>query len=276
MTLSNRNIFLKSGIVFSALCVLLIIAASFVTIPAYSSIDTENIKRPSGFFQMIIGRFSKPNFYAVHSSIAVLVLYSLAALGLIYYYFEKTQSPEILFIAFFVTSLACESARLVLPLQQIFEIPFFYLFVASRILLFGRYFGLFSLFAASVYAAGLETQKQRNFIFVVIITSLVIALGTPIDTFSWNTNFNTIYGYASMFQMLNALVLLITIASFLVTAYLRGSREYIFVGIGTFLVFTGRDILISADSWAGLPGIILLSLGAWFICSYLHKVYLWL
>jgi hypothetical protein len=71
-------------------------------------------------------------------------------------------------------------------------------------------------------------------------------------------------------------VFLITVAGFLITAYLRGSKEYIFFFFLTFLVFAGRDILINADSWASLPGIILLALGAWFICSYLHKVYLWL
>jgi hypothetical protein len=267
---------MKAGISVSALSVLFIIAVSLVTIPAYSSIDTENIRRSEGFLQTIAGRFSQPNFYVVHGSIIILALFSLAVLCLIHYFFEKTQSQEVLFIAFFVTSLSCEPVRLMMPLQQVYEIPFFYLFIASRILLFGRYFGLFSLFAASIYAAGLETQRQRTFIFVVIITSLIIALGTPIDTFTWNTNFNAAYGYASAFRMLNAVVLLVTVTGFLVTAYSRGSREYVFIGIGTLLVFAGRGILINADSWVSLSGLVLLSLGAWFICSYLYKVYLWL
>ena len=276
MTLSERNVFFTAGIIYSALSVVFIIAASFIVFPVYSSFDTEDILRSAGIFQAVIGSFFNSDFHAVHLSISVLALYSLIVLCLIYRYFEKTQAPEILFIAFFIISLACEPARLILPLQRVFDLSSFYLLVASRILLFGRYFGLFSLFAASIYAAGLETQKQRNFIFIVAITALIIALGTPIDTYTWYTNFSTNNGYVSAFRMLNAGILLVTITSFLIAAYLRSSREYIYVGIGVFLVSIGRNILFSADSWAGLPGILLLSLGAWFICKYLHKVYLWL
>ncbi|MCL2067520.1 MAG: hypothetical protein FWG99_08655, partial [Treponema sp.] len=226
--------------------------------------------------QSISSRFFQPSFYAFNVSIAMLTVFSLAGLCLIYYFFEKTQSQEIFFIVLFIISLAFESLRLILPLQQIYAIPSFYLLFTSRILLFGRCFGLFSLFGASIYAAGLESQKQRNIIFIVAITSLFIAMGTPIDTFAWESNFNSITGNIVVFRILNGGMLLITVTSFLIAAYLRGSREYFYIGIGAFLALIGRSLLLNADSWAGLPGILLLSVGAWFICKYLHKFYLWL
>jgi hypothetical protein len=86
-----------------------------------------------------------------------------------------------------------------------------------------------------------------------------------------------INGYTSMFRMIEAGVFLTTVVSFLIAAYSRGSREYILIGIGAFLVFMGRNIMLSADTWLSpLPGIALLSVGTWFICTQLHKVYLWL
>jgi hypothetical protein len=276
MTLSARNNVFIGGIVFCSLSALFVIVASLDAVPAYSSIDIENIRRSTGAFQILIGRFFKPSFFAVHGSIVALVLYSLAALSVVSRYFEKTQAPEMLYIAFFILSVTCEAARLVMPLQLAYENSFFYPLIASRILLFGRYFGLFSLFAASIFAAGLETKKQRYPILMITATALTIALGTPVDALAWDTNFNTINGYVSMFRLLNTGILLITVTGFLFAAHTRGSREYLFIGLGAFLCFSGRNILLSADTWIGLAGLVLLSLGTWFICNRLHKVYLWL
>jgi hypothetical protein len=145
------------------------------------------------------------------------------------------------------------------------------------VLLFGRYFGIFSLFAASVYAAGLKVQKQGNTIFIIIVATLVIALRVPIDGLSWESSLNMISGYTSMFRLVEAGIMIITMISFFISAYSRGAREYVFIGIGSSLVFFGRNVLLSADTWiTPLPGLIILGMGTWFICTYLHRVYLWL
>jgi hypothetical protein len=205
------------------------------------------------------------------------VIYAFVTLILIYYFFEKTQSPEILFFALFVLSLSFEGMRLMAPLQKIHQIPALYLLMASRALLFGRFFGIFSLFAASVYAAGLEMQKQQNIIMIIALVTLVITLGVPIDILSWDTSYCMISGFPSMFRMVEAGVLFITTLSFFISAYSRGSRDYVLIGAGSFLVFLGRSLLLSADTWATpLPGLLALIAGTYFICTRLHKVYLWL
>jgi hypothetical protein len=72
-------------------------------------------------------------------------------------------------------------------------------------------------------------------------------------------------------------IVLITMISFFVSAYSRGTREYVFIGIGSLLVFLGRNILLNADTWVTpLPGLVSLGAGTWFICTQLHRVYLWL
>jgi len=266
----------KAGIILGFLSAAFILAVSLNTIKIYSSLNTESFRRPDGLFQNLIGGFIQPNLYAVHISIAALAVYSLVTLIFILYHFEKTQTPEIPFFALFVLSLAFESARLMMPLQHIFNIPSFYLLLASRILIFSRNFGLFSLFAASIYAAGMESQRQRNVIFIITVASLIIALGTPVDTFTWSANFEPISGYGSVFRMLNTGVFLITIAGFLIAAHAQRSKNYLFISIGAFLVLIGRSILLGADTWLSLLGIALLGAGTWFICIYLHKVYLWL
>jgi hypothetical protein len=277
MTLSDRNIVFKAGIILASLGMLFVIITFFVVLPAYPSPAKETLRRSAGLIQSFAGRFFEPSPYAPLAAIAGAGLYSLITLVLIYYFFEKTQSPEIFFFAFFVLSFSFEAIRLLIPLKAVHSISPLYLLMAFRILLFSRYFGIFSLFTASLYAAGLEVQKQRNILLILTVATMVIAMGAPIDTLSWDSSLSVISGYTSMFRMVEAGVLFITVISFLISAYSRGAGEYICIGLGAFLVFLGRNILLSADTWVSpFPAILLLAAGTWFICTQLHKVYLWL
>jgi hypothetical protein len=277
MTLSERNVCFKAGIFLASLAVVAVIAASFVIAPAIPGVVEEAARRSPGIFQSLIGHFFEPAHYAAFISVLGAVIYALVSIVLIYYSFEKTPSPEILLFGVFVMSLAPEGLRILVPIRAVHDFSPVYLTMAFRILLFCRYFGLFSLFAASVYAAGLEVQKQLNIILFITVATLVIALGVPIDTLSWDSGFSMINGYTSMFRMVEAGVFVTTIASFLISAWSRGTKEYITISIGTFLVLIGRNILLSGDTWISpLPGVLLLGVGTWLICTQLHKVYLWL
>jgi hypothetical protein len=276
MTLSERNLFFKIGITFCAIIALLTLAASFLTVPVYSAME-ENSRRPTDFFQFIISRFIKSDYYAVHASLSAAVLFSLIGMSLIHFFFERTSSPEILFIAIFTISFSFEAMRLILPLYLIFNFPSFYLLIAARTLLFARYFSIFSLFAASVCAAGFETQRTRNIILVIFVAVLFVTLGVPIDTQNWDTTFNMINGYTSMFGFIEVIAFFTTVISFFVAAYVRRSREYVYIGIGVVLAMAGKTILLGTDNWAGpFPGILLLSFGTSFLCAKLHKLHLWL
>jgi len=276
MTLSGRNIFFKIGIAFCFLITVLAFAASVFTIPVYSTIE-ENVRRPVNLFQTITGRFINSSYLAVHVSLVLAVLFSFIGMILIFSFFERTSAPEILYISIFTISFSFEIIRLVLPLYLVNNFSFFYLLIAAKVLLFARYFSIFSLFAASICAAGLEVQKIRNIILILIITVLLIVIGIPIDTQTWDTGFNMIRGYSFMLKMIEAVIFIATVLTFFVAVKVRDSKEYAYIGIGVILALTGRKILIGTDNWAGpVLGILMLSFGTWFICSKLHKIHLWL
>jgi hypothetical protein len=277
MTLSARNSVFKLGIVLSLLCLLLCVLASINVIPIYPSMEDEITRSSESIFRVFSDRFSGTNLLATHYCILALVFFSFLSIVLSYFSFEKTQSPEILFVVLFAASFSFESLRLIIPLGKIYEIPSLYMLVAARIILFGRYFGLFSLFTASLYAVGFKAQKQRNVITTIAVITLIIVIGVPIDTQAWDSSLNMISGYSSMFRLIETGAFLITTISFFIAAWLRSSRDIIFIGAGTALVFLGRSILLGAGTWIGLPmGLLLLAAGTWLICTRLHKIYLWL
>jgi hypothetical protein len=277
MTLYDRNTFFRIEIIISGGFLVLAGFLALRALPACPLIMAEAVRRSPGIFQDLMGRFFEPNPFVPFVSLSAAALFSLISLILIYLFFEKTQAPEILFITLFVLSFSFEVMKLMTPLQKIWDIPSIYLLLASRALLFGRLLGIFSLFTAGVYAAGLEVQKQLNVIFIVVFISLIVTLGIPIDILTWDSSFSMVNGYLSLFRMLETVVLLITMSSFFISAWSRGTPEYTAIGLGSFLAFAGRNILLSADTWMSpLPGLLLLAAGLWLICTNLHRVYLWL
>jgi hypothetical protein len=277
MTLYGRNVLFRVEIIISALFIAGTVILAFKVLPICPAVMEESVRRSPGIIQGLIASFLAPSPYVPFISLAGGGIYSFVTLVLIYVSFEKTQAPEILFITLFVLSFSFEAVRLLTPLQKIWVIPSVYLLLASRILLFGRFFGIFALFAAGVYAAGLEVQKQLNVILIIVFISLFISLGIPIDILTWDSSFSMINGYLSLFRMTETVILVITMMSFFISAWSRGTPEYIAIGTGSFLVYAGRNILLSGDTWISpVPGLLLLAAGAWLICTKLHKVYLWL
>jgi hypothetical protein len=277
MTLSVRNNCFKAGIILSSLSLAVIAAAVFVVFPVYPEAASEAARRSTGMFQGLLEKLGPGAPYVPFVSMLGAVLYSLVSITLIYFLFEKTQSQEILFFSLFVISMAVESIRIVIPLKVVYDFPALYCVMAARILVFSRCFGLFSLFASGVCAAGLETQKQRNAIIVILLTALAIAMGIPVDGLYWDSSLIMITGYATMFAIVEGGLVFFTVISFFIAAYNRSSRDYVFIGIGTLLAFAGRNILLYADAWLSpLPALMILAAGTWFFCTRLHQIYLWL
>jgi hypothetical protein len=277
MTIVSRNALFRADIIIASLFLLAAASASLVIIPVFPAVSALATHRSAGITQSLLGAVLPGSPYAAYAAIVFSVVYALIGIVLTFHFFEKTLAPEIPYIAFFIVSLSFETIRLIVPLRQLYELPTIYLALTARTLLFGRYFGLFALFIAGVCASGLDIRKQHNILFAILIATLTIALGIPIDGLSWDSAYSMIMGYTSMFMLVEAGLILITVISFLIAAHTQGDREYTMVGAGSFMALLGRDLLIGADTWASpIPGLVFLALGTWFMCTRLHKVYLWL
>ena len=277
MTLSARNNYFKAGIVLAVLSLGLAAAGGYFAFPAFSEASAAAVTRSGGIILKLIEGFAEPSAHVPLWVVLASVVYSFISIILIYYFFEKTQSPEILFIGLFVISVAFELAKLAIPLRVVFPFSSVYLVVANRVMLFGRYFGLLSLFAASVYAAGLDSQKQYNIFLMFVMATLVITLNIPVDSLAWDSSFKLQNSYHAMFTLVEIGFFAMTALTFMVTAYIRSSRRYIYIGIGALMMLTGRNIMFHSDTWISpAPGLVLLAAGTWIVCSRLHKEYLWL
>ena len=169
MTLSIRKKIFLGGLAFSILSLAILSFGGYHAFPAFKASMEASSMQSGGIVNALFRNYVESSHMVPFFAILCALIYSLIGIILILIYFEKTHSPEILFIGLFIISLSFEFIRIIVPLREIFHFPSMYMIFTSRILLFGRYFGLFSLFAAAVYAAGLDIQKQQMAFIMVIL-----------------------------------------------------------------------------------------------------------
>jgi hypothetical protein len=274
VTLTVRNRYLLAGIAVSLVALSAVLLLAYRCLPYFPGLAAEAASRPPAL--PLLAKLPA-NPYAPFCVIAVSAIYAVIAQILVYHSFEKTQSPEILFFALFIFSFTFVSGRLLLPLEEIYDLPRAFVAAAERLEQFGRIFGMFSLFVSSVYAAGLKAQRQGTVLFSVTIAALLIALRIPIDSLSWDTNFRLASGYRRMFSVLEMIMITLTVAGFLVSAHTRGAKEFFFAGIGVLCTALGRVFLLDADAVLPLfPAAVSLGAGTWLVSRQLRRIYLWM
>jgi hypothetical protein len=264
--------FLKISIAIEAVALIGLIAISWKIAPHYAEITAKAVTRSGVLF-----RFLAPSAFMPLVTVLASLVYAFAGGALLFYFFEKTPSPELRFLSIFIFSFVFEAMRSIVPLQHAFNLPGFYLNIAARALFFGRLFGIFSLFAASLCVTGFKKIKEENILLPIVVIALLITYRMPISDLLWSTSLSFLTGYTGMFASLEFVIILISIASFCVGAYTRNSREYYFIGAGVFLVFIGKKILIAADVWpTAALGFICLVAGTWLCGLQIRRMYLWL
>jgi hypothetical protein len=277
MTLSGRNRLLILGILWASLMLVIFVLFSIHTFSLFPQIVKQATGRSFGFAHTLLEPFTSTNRLTPLFSILFCMFYSLSGMIVIYVLFEKTQAPEILFFANFILSLSLELSRMAIPLINYYNTSLTYTIFAGKILLFSRLFGLFSLFLASNYAAGLEMQRYGILLLLNAAICLALASGVPIDNMNWDTALTPQFGFADMFYFIEATILGITILSFFISIKNKSSKDYLYVSIGILLVLVGRDFLLHADSYIELMiSVPALGFGTWMYCKNLHQYYLWL
>lgn len=277
MTLSGRNRLIILGILWSALILVVFSFFAVQTFSVFPKISELAKNRSYGFFHSLMIPFFKVHSYTPLISILFCLLYSFAASITIFVLFEKTQAPEILFFANFVLSLSLEMSRMAIPLISFYDTSLTYAVFTGKILLFSRLFGLFSLFLASIYAAGMEMKRYGILLILNAAICLALASGVPIDSMNWDTALTPLYGFIDMFFLIEATIVGITILSFFISIKNKSSKDYVYVSLGILLVLLGRDILIHADTLLEpVIAVFILAFGTWMYCKNLHQYYLWL
>jgi hypothetical protein len=274
MAISKHIILLKIGIAVSSLALFAFAVSAARILPLYP--ELVSIKAVRNIPEFIGQMLPPPAPYAVFAAIGIAVLFAFAGQICLFHFFERTQSVEIRFLSIFLFSLTFEVMRIAIPLKMAFNLSSYIPVIASRLIVFGRFYGLFPIFAAALYASGFKTRKDETVILTMAAAAMLFAFRLPIDTFNFDTNLYPVTGFSAIFTSTNIAIVLLAIYCFISGAYARGSREDYLLAPGVLAAVAGRAMLLNADTWQMLlPGAALLVFGVWFTGLQYRRMYLW-
>jgi hypothetical protein len=274
MTTSRHVILLKAGIAVSFLTLLVFVIFARDTLPVYGDIVMQAAERSGGGF--IAGLLPPFSPYAVFAGIGTAVLFAFVSQVLLFYFFEKTQAIEVRLLGMFLFSFTFEILRIVIPLKTVMQLSGYIPVITSRLIVFGRFYGMFALFAAGLYVSGLKIRREETIIFTIAVAALLFALRIPVDSFSYDTSLYPLTGFSYMFGIVNTVIVMLSILCFLSGAYTRGSREYYFIALGIMAAAAGRRMLFTADTWIMLvSAAAVLFFATWYTGAQFRRMYLW-
>lgn len=190
-------------------------------------------------------------------------------------YFRRTSATEVFFFTVFVLSTAFDLAKLGSVAVYLLDAPRTITLVVSRFVHFGRLFGLFALFFAGFYAAGVEYQKHG----IVLLVSLGLAFGiaavVPLDTVRPASSLVfPVDGEIGYRTIVSVLYLLIP-ANFIYGSAKR-TPELLAPTVCVVAVIVGRELLfLMVSPLSIIVGGALLVLGTFFFGNRYHHLYLW-
>ena len=273
MTLKTRNnlikIFLIASLALTAFVLIIFAICSYT----HTILTPPELRIPA-FLNHI--PFAKTNFAATMISFFILLFYVPVCFYLIIRLFENTQTSEIIFFTGFLFACLCETARFLticLGLWQTFSNS---LIFAGTVVLFGRTLAPLSFLCAALLSETSQRQDvERNYV-ILMAASIVFAVLIPMNTARISSSGLVTEGFMTVINIFRALILLTSLASFLIQGFKKNSMEYKHLASSSCVLLLGYSLLISADNFFFMIlGTFALVAGTLRYLSYLHKMYMW-
>ncbi len=267
MTITLRNNILRAGLAFTV--VLFLGSACTVALLELDSVlsgQLSDMLRSQGNYAALVS-LSEAFFF---------LLFSILAGVLLQVFFRKTTSSEMFYFIFFIISLSMEAARVAQIYVQVANLPPYYAVVLTRAIYFGRFFGVFCLFSAGLYATGIDYQRFEIVLGIALLIAFTLSFSIPVSS---ETTFpdlvNRLGGSAQVILALFALQLF-SVLNFVLASVLKRSRDYLIMAFGLLFAVVGLDLLYFTDAVVpAAAGAFLLSAGTVLFANRTHEVYLW-
>lgn len=216
-------------------------------------------------------------YIASYFRIALSLLSSAATMVFITVYFRKTVSSEIFFFSAFAFSPVFEAVRLLVPMVATpGGLPIPVLAAVTKVALFGRVFGTFSLFLSAVYATGFKYEKLERMFGITALAALAVTGAVPVNTSVPLVTFSFELGYSGVIAAVVFFMKAMAVGNYALAARLNQSREFLVAGAGALACSLGREALHFAPNPAvTIAGAALFCGGGMVLIRKMHDYYLW-
>lgn len=187
----------------------------------------------------------------------------------------KSSSIELFFLSVWAFGLNLELGSAFIPwfISQGFGL--FTIGLISRVIIFGRYISLLSLFLGSIFALGLQ-QDRLDFIFgIIFLLAAFFASLHPLNMIARSAGFVEL-DYSDMVKNFETIIILMGFINYLVAWWEKKDRAFLAAGLGA-VAFTTSVYILRSNPGPLLYILIvpLIVTGIWLYIKSLYSHYLW-
>lgn len=190
--------------------------------------------------------------------------------------FFRSASSELFFLNLFLFTLTFESLRVLQILLQNMEINLYFAVLISRIIIFSRFFALFSLFGMSLFPANPPFRKVDSILAFSFIISFSLAYLIPVNSGPPYLNMLHPFGRNIILTVFFISLEILTIANYIRTAIIKSSANYLYIAFAILLIVSGMELLYFSSTFIHITlGPLLFNLGIVLALRRIHLQLMW-
>ena len=266
MTITTRERMLKLGFGISVFFILGTLAAS-TGFMIHFGIDLQELR------QLSIG------IDGLATGMTAIIVCMVAAVSITCFMAlrnGKTASAELFFFSIWAFCLGFEALRFFSVGLMIYSSSLGPMVLLTRLVLFGRYFGLLSLFMGSIMAVGFRQERMIGVLLAAFLLALFFSSVQPVNSGVLAPDFLIDRGFGFLMSLFDSALIAMTLVNYLVAWRMNRDSAFLASGAGLALCILSYLLLRSGHSaWVMLPAIAFLSIGAWLHIRSMNGYYLW-
>lgn len=249
MTLTARNALFLTATVITGFA----LAATALGVVLIAPVDPDPVLRiATETMDWLFWEWSSQPTMPLVALAVALGLGMVAFVGMVVFQrlFRRAASPEILFVAVFVISLAVEQLRLVQYILVAGEYPLHFGALVSRALRFGHVLGALSLFTASLYAAGTDYARVGSVLTFLLLLAFAIVYFMPVDALELTPLLMHRVGMGQSLDILLSVLWALTVINYVFGAVRAVRDDSTLLAACVATVVVGRGLLMYVPTMA--------------------------
>lgn len=209
-------------------------------------------------------------------SVLATMVFATAACFVIFISFRNTASAEIFFFFLFLCSFCFDMFKEGLIIINDISLPFSYSMFMTRVVYFGRFFGVVALFCSGLFSTGLEYQRMSMMFLISVIIAVGLVSLLPVDLSRNIPGGTRELGSFLEIYIILILLQLISVVNFIIASNKNENTDYLFLAGSLILTVAGRELLFLMPGIAAASaGFVLLVSGTVVFGLKTHRIYLW-
>jgi len=216
------------------------------------------------------------NLLITLASLALELVFAIAAILILYFSFNKTKSPEIFFFIIFLLSMSFNSLKASFVLVNILDFAPYYSGLLTRAVYFGRFFGTLAVLVSGLFCLGAEYQRIEIYLGVTFLLAFTLSAAITIDLTETEAHLLYRMGNNTELLIISALFLCFGVFNYILYAVQNSSKDHVLMAVGLALVIGGREVIFfSRNLIALIVAYIMLIGGAMLFGGRNRAVHLW-